>query len=524
MRIKTDFLVIGSGIAGLSFALKVAAYGKVIIVAKGSAEETNTRLAQGGIAAVMYSPDSYEKHVQDTLIAGDGLCDEKIVRITISESTERIKELVRWGTHFDKNKQGLFDLAKEGGHSEFRVLHSKDHTGQEIQSALLNEVNKHKNIELLEHCFAIDFLTQHHLGVLVNKRTPDVTCYGAYVLNTKNGNINTILSRLTLVASGGAGNVYFSTTNPPVATGDGIAMVHRARGKVKDMEFIQFHPTSLYNPKERPSFLITEALRGFGGILKTIDGEEFMQKYDERKSLAPRDIVARAIDSEMKLKGHDHVCLDCRHLNSNELIDHFPTVYAKCLSIGINITKEMIPVVPAAHYMCGGVATDEFGRTSIHNLYATGECACTGLHGANRLASNSLLEAVVFSHRAAEDAIKTLPSVSFNEDIPDWNAEGMVLNEEMVLITQTRKELRELMSNYVGIVRSDLRLKRALDRLTLLHVETEDIYNKSILTKDISELRNLIAIAYLIIKMATKRKESRGLHYSLDYPNKITQL
>jgi len=524
MRIKTDFLVIGSGIAGLSYALKVAAYGKVIIVAKGSAEETNTRLAQGGIAAVMYSPDSYEKHVQDTLIAGDGLCDEKIVRITISESTERIQELVRWGTHFDKNKQGLFDLAKEGGHSEFRVLHSKDHTGQEIQSALLNEVNKHKNIELLEHCFAIDFLTQHHLGVLVNKRTPDVTCYGAYVLNTKNGNINTILSRLTLVASGGAGNVYFSTTNPPVATGDGIAMVHRARGKVKDMEFIQFHPTSLYNPKERPSFLITEALRGFGGILKTIDGEEFMQKYDERKSLAPRDIVARAIDSEMKLRGHDHVCLDCRHLDSNELIDHFPTVYAKCLSIGINITKEMIPVVPAAHYMCGGVATDEFGRTSIHNLYATGECACTGLHGANRLASNSLLEAVVFSHRAALDAIKTLPSVSFNEDIPDWNAEGMVLNEEMVLITQTRKELRELMSNYVGIVRSDLRLKRALDRLTLLHVETEDIYNKSILTKDISELRNLIAIAYLIIKMATKRKESRGLHYSLDYPNKITQL
>lgn len=522
MRIKTDFLVIGSGIAGLSYALKVAPYGKVLLVAKGDADETNTRYAQGGIAAVMYSPDSYEKHVQDTLIAGDGLCDEKIVRITISESTERIAELVEWGTHFDKNKEGKFDLAKEGGHSEYRVLHSKDRTGQEIQSALLNKVREHRNIEILEHCFAVDFLTQHHLGVEVNKRTPDIVCYGAYVLNTNNGNIDTILSRITLVATGGAGNVYTSTTNPTVATGDGLAMLHRARGKVKDMEFIQFHPTSLYNPKERPSFLITEALRGFGGILKTMEGEEFMQKYDPRKSLAPRDIVARAIDTEMKIRGHDHVCLDCRHLKSNELIDHFPTIYAKCLSIGINITKEMIPVVPAAHYICGGIATDEFGRTSIKNLYATGECACTGLHGANRLASNSLLEAVVFSHRAAIDSIDQLKNICFNEDLPDWNAEGMVLNEEMVLITQTRKELREVMSNYVGIVRSDLRLKRAMDRLSLLHAETEDIYNKSILTKDICELRNLIAVAYMIIKLAAKRKESRGLHYSLDYPHKTT--
>lgn len=520
MRIKTDFLVIGSGIAGLSYALKVAGHGKVLVVCKGDAEETNTRYAQGGIAAVMYSPDSYEKHIQDTLIAGDGLCDEKIVRLTIAESTERIAELVEWGTIFDKNKQGKFDLAKEGGHSEYRVLHNKDHTGQEIQNALITEVKKHKNIELLEHCFAVDFLTQHHQGVLVNKRTPDIECYGAYVLNTTNGNIDTILARITLVATGGVGNVYTSTTNPPVATGDGIAMLHRARGKARDMEFIQFHPTSLYNPKERPSFLITEALRGFGGILKSLDGEEFMQKYDARKSLAPRDIVARAIDSEMKLRGHDHVCLDCRHLDANALIDHFPTIYAKCLSIGINITKEMIPVVPAAHYLCGGILVDEYGRTSIRNLYATGECACTGLHGANRLASNSLLEAVVFSHRSAMDAINALPSVAYNDSLPDWNAEGMVLNEEMVLITQTLKELRELMSNYVGIVRSDLRLKRAFDRLTLLHAETEDIYNKSILTKDICELRNLIAIAYLIIKMATRRKESRGLHFSLDYPHK----
>lgn len=520
MRIKSDFLVIGSGIAGLSYALKVAPYGKVTIVAKGKADETNTSLAQGGIAAVMYSPDSYEKHINDTLVAGDGVCDERIVRLTISESTERIKELVAWGTHFDRDKQGKFDLAREGGHSEYRVLHNKDHTGLEIQNALLKEVRKNANIEILENCFAVDFLTQHHLGVLVNKRTPDIVCYGAYVYNTLTGEIDTILSRLTLVASGGAGNVYFSTTNPRVATGDGIAMVHRARGKIRDMEFIQFHPTSLYNPKERPSFLITEALRGFGGILKTIDGEEFMQKYDERKSLAPRDIVARAIDTEMKLRGHDHVCLDCRHLDGNALIDHFPTIYAKCLSIGINITKEMIPVVPAAHYLCGGISVDENARTSIRNLYASGECACTGLHGANRLASNSLLEAVVFSHRAALDSVRTMSGIDFEDRIPDWNAEGMVLNEEMVLITQTLKELRELMSNYVGIVRSDLRLKRALDRLTLLHNETEEIYNKSILTREICELRNLIAIAYLIIKMAMKRKESRGLHFSLDYPHK----
>lgn len=520
MRIKTDFLVIGSGIAGLSYALKVAAHGKVLVVSKGNAEETNTRYAQGGIAAVMYSPDSYEKHINDTINAGAGLCDERIVRITISESTERIQELVDWGTHFDKNSQGKFDLAKEGGHSEYRVLHSKDQTGREIQNALLTEVRKHKNINLLEHYFAIDFLTQHHLGIAVNKKTPDVCCYGAYILNEKSGDIDTVLSRITLVATGGAGNVYANTTNPKVATGDGIAMTHRAKGKLANMEFIQFHPTALYNPKERPSFLITEAMRGFGGILKTCDGKEFMQKYDARKSLAPRDIVARAIDTEMKISGNEHIYLDCRHLNANELINHFPTIYAKCLSIGIDLTKEMIPVVPAAHYLCGGIVTDEHGRTSIHNLYASGECASTGLHGANRLASNSLLESVVFSHRAAIDSISKVDLGSFCEQIPDWNSEGMVLNEEMILITQTIKELREIMSNYVGIVRSNLRLKRAIDRLELLHRETEEIYNRSILTKDICELRNLIAIAYLIIKMASKRKESLGLHYSIDYPKK----
>lgn len=517
MRIETDFLVLGSGIAGLSYALKVAPHGKVLVVSKVKAEETNTRYAQGGIAAVMYSPDSYEKHIADTLNAGAGLCDERIVRLTISESTERIRELIEWGTHFDKDRQGRYELSKEGGHSEHRVLHSKDHTGQEIQNALLKKVREHPNITILENTFAIDFITQHHLKKLVTKRTPDICCYGAYLLDTADGRIDTVLSRITLIATGGAGNAYANTTNPPVATGDGIAMMHRARGKVTDMEFVQFHPTALFNPKERPSFLITEAMRGFGGILKSRDGEEFMHKYDERKSLAPRDIVARAIDTEMKIRGHEHVCLDCRHLDANSLIQHFPTIYAKCLSIGIDITKEMIPVVPAAHYICGGIKTDEFGRTSILNLYASGECASTGLHGGNRLASNSLLESVVFSHRAAMDSVSRLDDCSMNTDIPDWNAEGMVLNEEMILITQTLKELREIMSNYVGIVRSDLRLKRAMDRLEILHRETEEIYNKSILTRDICELRNLIAIAYLIIKMASKRKESRGLHYSIDY-------
>ncbi len=521
MRKHVDFLIIGSGIAGLSYALKVAETGTVCIVTKAKAEESSTNYAQGGIAAVMYKPDSYEKHVHDTMIAGAGLCDENIVRITISESTKRIKELISWGTDFDKNKSGKYDLAKEGGHSEYRVLHSKDHTGAEIEKALLTQAIKHKNIEILENHFAVDIITQHHHGVEVNKRTNDITCYGAYVLNPNTNQIDTLLSKITLIASGGIGNMYSNTTNPEVATGDGIAMVYRAKGKTEHLEFVQFHPTALFNPKERPSFLITEALRGFGGILKTIKGVEFMQKYDARLSLAPRDIVARAIDSEMKISGDEHVCLDCRHLNKNDLILHFPTIYAKCLSIGIDITKEMIPVVPAAHYICGGIKIDEHGRSSIQNLYATGECACTGLHGANRLASNSLLESIVFSHRAALDSKSKVRSVEHHQAIPDWNSEGTVLNEEMILITQTTKELREIMSNYVGIVRSNLRLKRAMDRLEILYRETEDLYDKSILTVKICELRNMINVAYLIIKMATQRKESRGLHFSLDYPDLI---
>ncbi len=522
MRKKVDFLVIGSGIAGLSYALKVADTGKVCIVTKDKVDETATKYAQGGIATVMYPPDSHEKHIQDTLIAGDDLCNEEIVRITITESTDRVKELIDWGTEFDKEASGKYELAKEGGHSEFRVLHHKDSTGAEIVRALVKKAKSHPNIEILENHFAIDVLTQHHLGVGVSRGTPGIKCYGAYVLCPETGEVLTILSKITLLSTGGACNVYNTTTNPDIATGDGIAMAFRAKAITENMEFVQFHPTSLYNPNERPSFLITEALRGFGAILKTRKGAEFMEKYDPRGSLAPRDIVARAIDTEMKLSGDEHVYLDARHLNKQQLIEHFPTVYAKCLSIGIDITKDKIPVVPAAHYICGGVKVDKFARTSIENLYASGECASTGLHGANRLASNSLLESAVFSHRAAEDAKEKIGAIGFMEEIPDWDAEGMVLNEEMILITQSKRELQSIMSSYVGIVRSDLRLKRALDRLEIIYEETETLYDKSLINVEICELRNLINVGYLIIKMAQLRKESRGLHYSIDYPSKTT--
>ena len=518
MRKKVDFLIIGSGIAGLSFALKVAKYGKVCIITKNKAEETATKYAQGGIAAVMYTPDTHDKHINDTISAGDNLSDEKIVRITITESSERIKELINWGTKFDKVKSGKYDLAKEGGHSEYRVLHHKDKTGNEIERALLQQVIKHPNIQILENYFTVDIITQHHLGKELFKNSMGIQCYGAYVLNPDTKKVDTILSKITLLATGGTGNAYNTTTNPKIATGDGIAMVYRAKGRIANMEFFQFHPTSLFNPKEKPSFLITEALRGFGAILKTLDGKQFMEKYDKRSSLAPRDIVARAIDNEMKIRGDEHVYLDCRHLNSNELITHFPTIYAKCLSIGIDITKELLPVIPAAHYSCGGIEVDEYAKTSIVNLYASGECAHTGLHGANRLASNSLLESAVFSHRASIDAIKNFENIDFCDQIPEWDAEGMVLNEEMILITQTLKELQQLMSNYVGIVRSNLRLKRALDRLEIIYRETEQLYEESILSVEICELRNLINIAYLIIKMAIQRKESVGLHFSIDYP------
>lgn len=515
-----DFLVIGSGIAGLSFALKVAPHGSVCLITKDKADETATRYAQGGIAAVMYDPDTYEKHIRDTIDAGDDLNDEGIVRMTIRESTERVKELIAWGAAFDQKKDGRYELGREGGHSENRVLHHKDNTGEEIENTLLSQVKAHKNIDVLENHFTIDLITQHHLGQKVTRHTPGITCYGAYVLNSSTQEIITVLARKTMLASGGAGNVYKTTTNPVISTGDGIAMVARAKGLIENMEFMQFHPTSLYNPAEQPSFLITEALRGFGAVLKTTGGESFMHKYDDRESLAPRDIVARSIDNEMKMSGSDHVCLDCRHLDKDKLIRNFPTIYAKALSIGIDISKELIPVVPAAHYLCGGIKVDEYARSTIRNLYASGETASTGLHGANRLASNSLLESLVFSHRASIDALKSINTTNFREDIPDWNAEGTTLPEEMILITQSHKELRSIMSDYVGIVRTDLRLKRARDRLKIIYEETETLYERSVVSQEICELRNLINVAYLIIKMAEKRKESRGLHFSLDYPPK----
>lgn len=519
MKRRTDFLIIGSGIAGLSFALKVAEKGKVLILTKSDEDESNTKYAQGGIAAVMHAPDSYEKHIQDTLIAGDGLCDESVVRMVVTESTERILELVKWGASFDRTQKGEFDLGKEGGHSENRILHFKDKTGYEIERALLERVHAHPNVEILDHYFALDIITQHHLGAYVNSRSTDIECYGVYALNTRTQQVDQVLARVTLMATGGAGHVYASTTNPLIATGDGVAMVYRAKGRVEDMEFFQFHPTALYNPNEKPAFLITEAMRGFGGILKTSDGKEFMNKYDTRGSLAPRDIVARSIDNELKIRGDDFVWLDCRHLDKNGLQKHFPNIQKKCLSLGIDISRDPIPVVPAAHYMCGGISVDKAARTSIMNLLAVGECSRTGLHGANRLASNSLLEAAVYAHHAAETAVSTFKATKFREDIPDWNAERTINAEEMVLITQSLLEVQAIMTNYVGIVRSNLRLKRAFDRLLLLHRETEALYERTTIFPKLCELRNIIKVGYIIIKHALARKESRGLHYNVDHPS-----
>ena len=516
MRNEVDFLIIGSGIAGLSYALKVAGHGKVLIVTKSNADETNTKYAQGGIAAVFDAPDSYEKHVSDTLIAGDGLCDEKIVDIVVTEGSDRVRELIEWGTDFDKTKEGNYDLAREGGHSEHRILHYKDITGLEIERKLLSKIEAHSNITLSTHLFAIDIITQHHLGVEVTRHSNNIECYGVYLFNVETGQTETVLARKTLMATGGAGHVYKTTTNPTIATGDGVAMVYRAKGNVNGMEFIQFHPTALYNPGENPCFLISEAVRGFGGVLRTLDGKEFMHLYDERKSLASRDIVARAIDNEMKKSGDEFVYLDCTHLDIEKFKEHFPNIYDKCKSIGIDISKSFIPVVPACHYMCGGIAVDENGHTSIGNLYAVGECASTGLHGANRLASNSLLEAVVFSHRAALDAIENFKKVEFNHAIPQWNAEGTSQPNEMILIVENLKELQNLMSNYVGIVRTNQRLKRAMDRLRIIYGETEALYERTVVSQKLCELRNLITVAYLIVKQAKARTENRGLHFNID--------
>ena len=519
MTYEYDYLVIGSGIAGMSFALKVAGKGRVALVCKSTLDEANTALAQGGVASVTnLEVDDFEKHIEDTMIAGDFLSDPEAVRKVVTEAPAQIRELVGWGVDFDKKPDGSYDLHREGGHSEFRILHHADNTGFEIQQRLIQQVRNNPNIDIFENHFAIEIITQHHLGKIVTRRTPDITCYGAYVLDEATGKVDTFLSRVTLMATGGVGAVYQNTTNPLVATGDGIAMVYRAKGTVQDMEFIQFHPTALYHPGDRPCFLITEAMRGYGAVLRNGNGEEFMHKYDPRLSLAPRDIVARAIDSEMKLLGHDHVYLDVTHKDPEETKRHFPNIYKHCLEIGIDITKDYIPVAPAAHYLCGGIKVDGNGESSIKRLYAVGECSCTGLHGGNRLASNSLIEAVVYADAAAKHASAQAPSYDLRRDVPQWNDDDTRHPEEMVLITQSIKEVNQIMGTYVGIVRSNLRLDRAWNRLDILYEETEQLFKSSHADRAICELRNIINVGYLIMRQAKERKESRGLHYTLDYP------
>jgi len=519
---KVDFLVIGSGIAGLSFALKAASKGNVLILTKVNADETNTKYAQGGIATV-FDPntDSFEKHINDTLIAGDGLCDRKIVEIVVKEGPDRIKELIDYGTNFDKEKTGEYNLTREGGHSENRILHYKDITGWEIERALLEQVNANPNIEILTHYFAIEVITRHHLGMEVTRESEDLECFGIYALNVNSGKVETILSKMTVMATGGAGHIYASTTNPVIATGDGIAMIYRAKGKVRDMEMMQFHPTSLYNPGSFPSFLITEAVRGEGGVLRNKQGKEFMYDYDQRGSLAPRDIVARSIDAEMKKTGEEFVYLDITHKPKEIILEHFPNIFEKCLSIGIDISKDWIPVTPAAHYLCGGVLVDEYGRTTIKNLVACGECSSTGLHGANRLASNSLLEAAVFGNRIAQIALEAISGIEYNLSVPEWNEFGALQSDEEILVTHNTRELQRMMSDYVGIVRSEFRLDRAMTRLNMLKEETELFYRKTKISVKLCELRNLILCAEMVIRCAKLRKESRGLHFTTDYPYKL---
>lgn len=521
MVFKYDFLIIGSGVAGMSYALKIARAhkGKVCMICKTSLDEANTTFAQGGVASVTnLLKDNFEKHIEDTMVAGDFISNRRAVEQVVRNAPAQIKELVDWGVNFDRKDNGEFDLHREGGHSEFRILHHADDTGAEIQRGLMEAVRNNPDIDIKENHFAVEIITQHHLGARVTRRTPYIYCYGAYVLNPDTQKVDTYLSKVTVMCTGGCGAVYQSTTNPVIATGDGEAMVYRAKGTVADMEFVQFHPTALFHPGEtHPAFLITEAMRGYGGILKLPNGETFMEKYDERLSLAPRDIVARAIDKEMKIHGLDHVCLDVTHKNAEETKHHFPNIYSKCKSIGIDITTDYIPVRPAAHYMCGGIKVDLNGQSSIERLYALGECSCTGLHGGNRLASNSLIEAVVYADAAAKHSLAHVDEYDFNEKVPEWNDEGTLTNEEKVLITQSVKEVGECMSNYVGIVRSDIRLKRAWDRLDLLYEETENLFKRVKVSKELCELRNMINVGYLITRMAIERKESRGLHYTIDY-------
>lgn len=518
----SDFLVIGSGLAGLSFALRAAGYGTVTVITKGKALDSSSAKAQGGIAAVMSEDDSFEKHVSDTLNAGAGLCDEMAVRTIIQEGPSAIHDLLHWGVAFDQREEGRdYELAREGGHSCRRILHAKDETGLEISSKLLSAVLNEPNITLLEDRFAIDLVTTSKLGLVIEDRV-----LGAYVLDKKTGDVEIFRSDRVLLATGGAGRAYLYTTNPDSATGDGVAMAWRAGANISNMEFVQFHPTCFYNKRaegsESRSFLISEAVRGEGGVLIGADGREFMSRYDQRGSLAPRDIVARAIDSEIKRTGSSCVYVDISHKEPGFVQNRFPLIYETCLKYGVDPSKEPIPVVPAAHYQCGGVGTDTWGRTSIKGLYAAGETACTGLHGANRLASNSLLECVVIAKRAVDSMMKHIPlgKEDLNEfHIPPWEHGDAIVPDELAIIYHNWDEVRLLMQDYVSIVRSNNRLRRAGARLRLLQREVREFYWGYRMTPEILELRNLVRVASLIVECAGRRQESRGLHYTTDYPS-----
>jgi len=518
---KSDILILGSGVAGLTSAIKIAKNlpeKKVLVLTKAADNETNTKYAQGGIASVWDKLDSFEDHVKDTMIAGDFLSDPDVVKLVVENAPECMKQLMKWGTDFDINKKGEIDLGKEGGHSANRILHHKDITGAEVEKTLLGQVADLTNITLLSYHFAIDLITNHHLKGQEKLKSTDLSCFGAYVLDQRTNQIDTYLATSVILATGGIGQVYASTTNPKIATGDGIAMAYRAKARIEEMEFVQFHPTSLYNPGESPAFLISEAVRGFGAYLRNNEGVRFMLSIDKRAELAPRDIVARAIDNELIKSGDRNVYLDCTHLDLDAFINHFPNIYKKCKSLGIDIHTQYIPVIPAAHYLCGGVSVDINGYTSLKNLFACGECSRTGLHGANRLASNSLLEGLVFGNQIAKEIISNRSTLVFDDklQIPEWDEEGTMIPKEKVLIAHNRKTIQAIMTDLVAIVRSDERLEKALDHLDYLYHDTEKAYEKSKLSPQICELRNLNAIAYLIIKQSIARKENKGAFYSLN--------